>query len=82
MKENRIAALPLGKNLTDSCAVECQFITDTFLLDEKKNPVYNCFSYIIFSDFGSWVSLVELNLGTNQLSRLPGNDLFLFFALK
>lgn len=74
MKENRIAALPLGKNLTDSCAVECQ-------LDEK-NPVYNCFSYIIFSDFGSWVSLVELNLGTNQLSRLPGNDLFLFFALK
>ena len=72
MKENRIAALPLGKNLTDSSAVECQ-------LDEKS-PVYNCFSYI--SDFGSWVSLVELNLGTNQLSRLPGNDLYLFFALK
>lgn len=27
---------------------------------------------ILFSDFGSWISLVELNLGTNQLSRLPG----------
>ena len=78
MKENRIAALPLGKNLTLSCAVEGQFITDTFLLDEK-NPVYNCFSYnYFFSDFGSWVSLVELNLGTNQLSRLPGNDSNLF----
>ena len=35
MKENRIAALPLGKNLTLFCAVEGQFITDTFLLDEK-----------------------------------------------
>jgi len=77
MKENRIAALPLGKNLTLSCAVKGQFITDTFLLDEK-NPVYNWFSYNFFSDFGSWVSLVELNLGTNQLSRLPGNDWNLF----
>ena len=47
MKENRIAALPLGKNLTLSCAVEGQFITDSFLLDEK-NPVYNCFSYNFF----------------------------------
>ena len=35
MKENRIAALPLGKNLTLSCAGEGQFITDTFLLDVK-----------------------------------------------
>ena len=35
MKENQIAALPLGKNLPLSCAVEGQFITDTFLLDEK-----------------------------------------------
>ena len=26
------------------------------------------------TDFGSWVSLVELNLGTNQLSKLPGKE--------
>ena len=29
----------------------------------------------LFIDFGSWVSLVELNLGTNQLARLPGASL-------
>ena len=73
MKENRIAALPLGKNLTLSCAVEGQFITDSFLW-MKKTLFTTAFLIIFFSDFGSWVSLVELNLGTNQLSRLPGND--------
>ena len=48
MKENRIAALPLGKNLTDSCAVECQFISDTFLLDGKKSCVQLLFLYYFF----------------------------------
>ena len=74
MKENRIAALPLGKNLTLSCAVEGQFITDSFLWMKKTLFTTAFLIIFFFSDFGSWVSLVELNLGTNQLSRLPGND--------
>lgn len=36
------------------------------------NVLYFEHNDILFSDFGSWISLVELNLGTNQLSRLPG----------
>ena len=60
MKENRIAALPLGKNLTDSCAEECQFSSDTFLLDEKKILCTTAFLILFFQTLvaGSvWLSL-------------------------
>lgn len=26
---------------------------------------------ILFSDIGSWMNMVELNLGTNQLNKVP-----------
>ena len=34
-------------------------------LDFKKYPC------VIFQDIGTWVNMVELNLGTNQLTKIP-----------
>ena len=36
--------------------------------------ISNFFSLYYSLDFGSWSTLDELNLGTNQLSELPGNN--------
>ena len=46
---------------------------ETLILLYKIIPNY-FFSLYYSLDFGSWSTLDELNLGTNQLSELPGNN--------
>ena len=41
------------------------------LIDNVTNNRSKCISVCIFIDFGTWVTLTELNLGTNQLSSVP-----------
>ena len=37
-----------------------------------------CFNFVslhfYLADFGSWINLVEFNIGTNHLQILPGNN--------
>ena len=37
-----------------------------------------CFNFVFLhfciADFGSWINLVEFNIGTNHLQILPGNN--------
>ena len=39
------------------------------------------FCYLSFSDIGTWSTMVELNLGTNQISKLP-EDIALLQSLE
>ena len=50
-------------------------LTETATLTVRENEALKClvFKYFSFSplDIGTWTKMVELNLGTNQLTKIP-----------
>ena len=64
MKENQLTSLPIGQFFPSS---------------STKQTFYKPLQYLTWrsvcslSDIGTWSSMVELNLGTNQLTTLPGD---------
>ena len=59
MKENQLTSLPIGQLFPSSTKQPLQCLTWQ--------------SVCSLSDIGTWSSMVELNLGTNQLTTLPGD---------
>ena len=58
MKENQLTSLPIGKKKLHLLKIMT-----------SNHKIVSIFYFLL--DIGTWVQMVELNLGTNQISKLP-----------